>query len=122
MKVGESLRILLVEDDVTISRLFEKALVRRGHLVVTASTTREALGIAGAEPCFDRVVCDWNLDDGTARPVLAALRSRCPDTLSVVVSGEVDRPSKRSRAIADLWLRKPLSLAEFCAGVERVRR
>jgi CheY-like chemotaxis protein len=62
--LGESM-ILVVADDVAMTRALEGFLLRRGLAVVTATTTRDALTTAAAyEP--DIILCDWHLggDDG----------------------------------------------------------
>ena len=118
---ANGLHVLLVEDDASIAELFRKALQRNGHVVTVVGSSTDAVATLSSGKCVDRLVCDWRLADGTAQPVLETFLEQCPETKRIVVSGDVlDKPIG-IESIVDLWLRKPLSLEEFCAGVERGR-
>ena len=70
-RVDESIRLLLIEDDLVDRMAFER-LVKRGQLpyeYAQAASYAEALEVL-ASASFDIVICDYNLGDGTAIDIL----------------------------------------------------
>jgi DNA-binding response OmpR family regulator len=81
-------RILLVEDDEMIAHMLAKAIRSWGYEVLHAAGSRDAVKIASR--CGDgivMVICDVVLRDGYGPAVAAAVRTWCPQTLTVFTSG-----------------------------------
>jgi two-component system, OmpR family, response regulator len=119
------MRLLLVEDDVTLGDAVRDYLVGQGHVVDWATrlaVAREAV----AEP-FDAILLDWRLPDGSGVEWLRALRIReGPNRhIPVLVLTARDRLDDRVEGLdagADDYLTKPFELEELAARVRAVSR
>ncbi|MGH2632980.1 MAG: response regulator, partial [Tepidiformaceae bacterium] len=69
----KALRILLAEDERTISRLIRQVLTTAGHEVVGVQTAAEAIEQLGSG-AFDLILLDLNLADGDGFRVVEAVR------------------------------------------------
>src|SRR3954452_15389953 len=81
-------RILLVEDDEMIAVMLSKAIRSWGYEALHATGSQEALTIANR--CQDgifMVICDMVLPDGNGPAVAAAVRTWCPQSLTLFTSG-----------------------------------
>jgi len=77
--------ILLVDDEARLRQTVARSLSARGHRVVEAATSREAVATAtGAE--FDLLLLDVNLPDGTCWDVLRELAAAGRSLPTVIVS------------------------------------
>ena len=115
-------RILLVEDDLAVSRVIRDQFEREGFRVQTATDGGLALDAIAAEPP-DLVVLDLRLPGFDGFEVLAAVR-RTSDVPVVVVTGRSD---EHDRVIglemgADDYVVKPFSTRELLAHVRSVLR
>ena len=83
----DSLRLLIIEDDVDQHDLLRETLEDHfgGVTVVGASCMRQAL--AQDVGSFDLILCDYNLPDCTGMELLEAIRMRC-NTPVIMVTGE----------------------------------
>lgn len=90
-------KILVVEDDPHLLRLFMDALVGVGYDVTAADCVAAALAVAGT---FDCLVLDLSLPDGTA----ADVRAHFPDVRGLTVSGrreaDLQKPFAMDRLVA----------------------
>ncbi|HEX2418513.1 MAG TPA: response regulator transcription factor [Micromonosporaceae bacterium] len=114
------MRVLLVEDDVSVAGAMESALRRRGYDVVRAATVAEAL----AAPSVDLVLLDLGLPDGDGIEVCRELRRRDDHVAIIAVTA---RGEERDRVIglrigADDYVVKPYSMAELQARMDAVLR
>jgi DNA-binding response OmpR family regulator len=108
------MRILLAEDERTISRLIRQVLVNNGHEVTWCSAASEAVELLERER-FDLVLLDLNLADGDGMRVVASIeQSAEPGPPVVLMTGEgvLDADDPRSRRVATI-LPKPFDLAEL---------
>jgi len=120
--VGERTRILFVEDELSISQPFAKALTREGFEAVTAATAAEALELADRiEP--DLVLLDLNLPDGDGRDVCRELQRKhdVPVVMLTARGSELDRVVGLELG-ADDYVVKPFSSAEVIARIRAVLR
>jgi DNA-binding response OmpR family regulator len=115
-------RILLVEDEPSISEPFAKALKREGFEPVTARTAREALALAEREEP-DLVLLDLALPDGDGRDVCRELRRRSgvPIVMLTARGTETDRVVGLELG-ADDYVVKPFSGPEVIARIRAVLR
>jgi DNA-binding response OmpR family regulator len=115
-------RILIVEDDVTLQRIFTLMLVRRGHSVAEASSVasaEEAIHAGGAE--FDILLLDINLPDGSGWDVLRHLRSGSPSARPRVIVMTAVRPVARrlEEFRPDAVLLKPFPINALLQLIDR---
>jgi two-component system response regulator RegX3 len=115
-------RILLIEDEESISEPLERALEREGFDVTTAATAadgRSQLGEIGP----DLVLLDVMLPDGDGRDLLREIRStsRTPVVMLTARGEELERVLGLELG-ADDYVTKPFSAAELAARVRAVLR
>lgn len=113
------MRLLLVEDDPTISVPLGEGLVREGYEVVVAATATDALAAAPV----DLVLLDLGLPDLEGRAVCQALRARSAVPIIVVTArgDEIDRVMLLELG-ADDYVVKPFGFRELVARIRAVLR
>ncbi len=111
-------RVLIVEDDLTVRELMKRALKGDGHAVAVVGTASDALrAFDGARPPFDVVVIDVVLPDRSG-PVLArALRRRLPSVAIVDASGYGEHIGEDREP--GLFLSKPFTPVELGEAIQR---
>jgi two-component system, OmpR family, response regulator RegX3 len=115
-------KILLVEDESSISEPLARALEREGFDVAIADTAAPAVeGFRARRP--DLVLLDVMLPDGDGRDVLRQLRqvSRVPVVMLTARGEEMDRVLGLELG-ADDYVTKPFSAAELVARIRAVLR
>ena len=117
------MRVLLVEDDLRIARVVERALVEAGHRVDVANDGLDGLGMAEATP-YELLVLDVMLpgmDGLTLARELRRERSRIPILMLTARDAVADRV-RGLDAGADDYLPKPFALEELLARVRALGR
>jgi DNA-binding response OmpR family regulator len=117
------MRVLLVEDDLRIARVVERALVEAGHRVDVAHDGLDALGLAETTP-YDLLVLDVmlpSMDGLTVARELRRERSRIPILMLTARDAVADRV-RGLDAGADDYLPKPFALEELLARVRALGR
>ncbi len=113
------MRVLVVEDDPTVAKLFASVLAKVGHDVCVVFDGPSALERVSIED-FDAVVCDWMLPTLDGTTVVREVRKRPGRQPAFVLTsgalGAVVR-AHASRAGADEFLPKPLTAASIVAAV-----
>lgn len=104
------LRVLVVEDDASLSRLVELVLRKRVGHVSVARTGRQALELLGSMT-FHAMTCDISLPDMSGIHVIAQARALAPTAGIVAVTGlvDVDIAVSAMKAGADDFLGKPFN-------------
>ena len=113
------MRILLAEDERTISRLIKQVLTNAGHEVIGVQSGAEAVDFLEASS-FDLVLLDLNLADGDGMRVVAALENHIgpkPPVVLMTGEGTLDQDDPRARRVARV-LPKPFELDELEALVK----
>lgn len=119
------MRLLLVEDDLTLGDAVRAFLKSAGHAVNWVTTVAEAR--AAAENPFDVVLLDWRLPDGSGVDWLRHLRATQGENQHTPVLMLTARDSLDDRiegldAGADDYLIKPFQLAELAARMRATSR
>jgi two-component system response regulator RegX3 len=115
-------RVLLVEDEASISEPFSRALAREGFVPVLAETIAQArAALAGEEP--DIVLLDLTLPDGDGRELAREVRasSQVPIIMLTARGSEIDRVVGLELG-ADDYVVKPFAVAEVIARIRAVMR
>jgi len=115
-------RILLIEDEESISEPLTAALGREGFDVVTAATAEDGRELFRAQ-APDLVLLDVMLPDGDGKDVLRDIRSssRTPVIMVTARGEELERVLGLELG-ADDYVTKPFSAAELAARVRAVLR
>ncbi|MDZ4293062.1 MAG: hypothetical protein A3B67_13590 [Burkholderiales bacterium RIFCSPHIGHO2_02_FULL_66_10] len=97
---GQGERVLLIEDDLLMSAMLLKLLVRHGYRVSHHSEPEQAMAAMLADPqAFDIVVTDYNMPQHSGLDVITAIRRMRPGLPTILVSGYVS-DELRARAAA----------------------
>ncbi len=117
------MRILVVEDDVKITRFVEKGLVSAGYAVDIAAT-----GVQGFEKAFDTsydtLIIDIMLPEMDGFTLIRKIREHQNNTPIIVLSarGRVDDRVTGLEAGADDYLTKPFAFSELLARIQALIR
>jgi len=113
------MRILLAEDEQTVSRLIQKVLGSAGHDVVGVESCAAAIEQL-ADDGFDLVLLDLHLADGDGFSVVEAIeRMAHKSTPVVVMTGESDfHDDPRAQRVSSI-LQKPFNLDDLESVVSR---
>lgn len=117
------MKILLVEDDASISTFLAQGLRQIGHAVDVAATGRDGLFLATA-PDYDVLVIDRMLPELDGLAIVQTLRSAKVQTpiLFLTALGRVDQRVEGFKAGGDDYLVKPFAFSEFLARVTALAR
>lgn len=114
------MRILLAEDERTVSRLITQVLAALGHDVTGVQSAAEAIEALGGRQ-FDLVLLDLNLVDGDGMRVVDAMQTTPRnETPVVLMTGEhvQDADDPRFARVAGV-LSKPFEIDELERTVRR---
>lgn len=117
------MKILIVEDDASLSEIIHRALVAEGYVVETASTFFEADSkLAGYS--YDCILLDVMLPDGSGLYLLEHLRALGKRENVIIISARDSVEDKVAGLEfgADDYLPKPFHTAELLARVKSVLR
>lgn len=118
--MGQSARILLVEDDPDLRSLCRRVLQRAGHEVADFEDGEVALD-ALAESTYDLALLDWHLPGLSGQALMEAIGWRWPDMPIIIMTGFSDE-NKAVAAVqyAQAYLRKPVPNDALIEAVSRV--
>jgi CheY-like chemotaxis protein len=113
-------RVLLVDDQPELRRLFQRSLTKSGHEVAVADNGREAVALV-AERSFDVVISDVRMPDMGGVELLRALHAEDPDLPVLLVSGSPDLETamKAVEYGAFEYLTKPVSFEKLGSSTQR---
>jgi DNA-binding response OmpR family regulator len=120
---GESLRILVVEDEAKVARALQEGLERDGYQVVIASTGEEGFYLVSAE-AFDLVILDLMLPGRDGLEILSTIRKRGLVTPVLILTAR-DAVENRVQGLdqgADDYLVKPFAFPELLARTRALLR
>ena len=117
------MRVLLVEDDVSLAKSIQLMLKSEGYIVDTTDLGEDGLEI-GKIYDYDIIILDLMLPDIDGYEVLRRLRSARVNTPILILSGvtEMDAKIKGLGFGADDYLTKPFDKRELVARVQAIVR
>ncbi len=117
------MRILVIEDDLEMSRFLNEELVAEGHDVSILEDGRKGLMRAVTND-FDVLIIDRMLPHLDGLGVVRALRSMQIETPVIMLTAlsRVDERVRGLRAGADDYVIKPFSMVELRARIDAVKR
>lgn len=113
------MRILIIEDEVTLNRTLSEGLKEFGYQSDVVETLKDGeyyLDIRN----YDLILMDWMLPDGNSVDIIPDIKSNTPKTVVVVLSARDDNQSEIDalRAGADDYIRKPFDFDVLIARIE----
>ncbi|MEO8457825.1 MAG: response regulator [Chloroflexota bacterium] len=115
---GRRQKILIVEDDETLSRIIERNLIARGHDVVRVDTAEQALSrVVEDQP--DLVLLDIMLPDRSGWDVLRRLKTYDASPRVIVVSAVRVSADRLHEFQPFAYLPKPFPLDALLRVIER---
>jgi len=113
------MRILLIEDEVTLNRTLVEGLKEFGYQSDVAENLSDGEYYLGVRN-YDLVLMDWMLPDGNGVDIIPKIRQNSPKTAIVIISAKGDKESEIQalQAGADDYIRKPFDFEVLIARLE----
>jgi two-component system OmpR family response regulator len=113
------MRILIIEDEVTLNKMLAEGLKEFGYQSDVVETLKDGeyyLDIRN----YDLVLMDWMLPDGNSVDIIGNIKTNTPKTVVVVLSARDDNESEIEalRSGADDYIRKPFDFDVLIARLE----
>jgi signal transduction histidine kinase/HAMP domain-containing protein len=121
---GPPLRVLVIDDEVTVREALADSLTEEGHTVVQAGSGREGLARLADGAAVDVVVTDLGMPEMTGWDVARAVRSRYPGLPVGLVTGwavALELSNEERRGV-DFVIAKPYTLEGLRAALRDIRR
>ncbi len=113
------MRILIVEDEVTLNKTIAEGLQEFSYQTDSSENFKDAEYYVGIRN-YDLVLTDWMLPDGDGVDLINIIKQKSPRTSVVVISAKDDKASeiKALRAGADDYIKKPFDFDILVARIE----
>jgi len=119
MSKGYAMRILIIEDEVTLNKTLSDGLKEFGYqndVAENISDGRYFLSIRN----YNLVLLDWMLPDGNGVDIIAEIKEQSPKTSIIVLSARDDKESEIEalRSGADDYIKKPFDFEILLVRIE----
>jgi two-component system OmpR family response regulator len=113
------MRILIVEDEVTLNKTIAEGLQEFGYQTDSSENFKDAEYYIGIRN-YDLVLTDWMLPDGDGVDLISLIKQKSPRTAAVILSAKDDKDSeiKVLKAGADDYIKKPFDFDILVARIE----
>ncbi|MRI59204.1 MAG: DNA-binding response regulator [Epsilonproteobacteria bacterium] len=113
------MRILIVEDEVTLNKTLAEGLKEFGYQSDTSESLKDAQYYLDIRN-YDLILVDWMLPDGSGLELVTQVKQDNPKTIVIVLSARDDKESEIEalRAGADDYIRKPFDFDVLVARIE----
>ncbi|MBD3793809.1 MAG: homeostatic response regulator transcription factor HsrA [Campylobacterales bacterium] len=113
------MRILIIEDEVTLSKTLSDGLKEFGFQNDVAGNIKDAKYYLGIRN-YDLILLDWMLPDGNGIDIIGKLKEKSPKTSVIILSARDDRESEIEalKAGADDFIRKPFDFEILTTRIE----
>ncbi len=113
------MRILIIEDEVTLNKMLAEGLKEFGYQSDVVETLKDGeyyLDIRN----YDLVLMDWMLPDGNSIDIIGDIKTKTPKTAVIVLSARDDNESEIEalKSGADDYVRKPFDFDVLVARIE----
>jgi two-component system response regulator HydG len=115
--------ILLVDDDITFSKIIEAFLKRKGYAVAVSHNVKDAVSMLGAAR-YTLLLLDYRLPDGTGIDVILAAHAKGMEVPSVIMTSfnDVRTAVRAMRSGAFDYITKPVNQDELLMVMEQAIR
>lgn len=117
------MKLLVIEDELSLQEMMSVTLRKEGYIVETASDFRSAVDKLGSYS-YDCVLLDITLPDGNGLDILKMIKDS-GSGLNVIITSARDSIDDKIQGLelgADDYLAKPFHLAELAARIRSVTR
>ncbi len=113
------MRILIVEDEVTLNRTLAEGLKEFGYQSDISESLKDAQYYLDIRN-YDLILVDWMLPDGSGLELVTQVKQDNPKTIVIVLSARDDKESEIEalQAGADDYIRKPFDFDVLVARIE----
>lgn len=113
------MRILIVEDEITLNKTIAEGLTEYGYQTDTSESFKDAEYYVGIRN-YDLILSDLMLPDGNGIELIEAIKAKSPRTSVVIISAKDDKETeiKALRAGADDYIKKPFDFDILVARLE----
>ncbi|MDR3177865.1 MAG: homeostatic response regulator transcription factor HsrA [Campylobacteraceae bacterium] len=113
------MRILIVEDEVTLNKTISEGLQEFGYQTDTSENFKDAEYFIGIRN-YDLVLADWMLPDGDGIDLISVIKQKTSKTAVIILSAKDDKDSevKALKAGADDYIKKPFNFDVLVARIE----
>lgn len=113
------MRILIIEDEITLNRTLQEGLTDFGYQVDTAENYKDAEYFIDIRN-YDLVLTDWMLPDGDGIELCKIVKNRSSRTAVVILSARDDKDSEIEalKSGADDYIKKPFDFDILLARIE----
>ena len=113
------MRILIIEDEITLNRTLQEGLSDFGYQVDTAENYKDAEYFIDIRN-YDLVLTDWMLPDGDGIELCKLVKNRSSRTAVVIISARDDKESEIEalKSGADDFIKKPFDFDILLARIE----
>ena len=113
------MRILIIEDEVTLSRTLSEGLKEYGYQNDVAENLNDGRYFLDIRN-YNLVLLDWMLPDGNGIDLISEIKERSPKTAIIVLSARDDKESEIEalRAGADDYVKKPFDFEILLMRIE----
>ncbi len=113
------MRILIVEDEVTLNRTLAEGLKEFGYQSDISESLKDAQYYLDIRN-YDLILADWMLPDGSGLELVTQVKQENPKTIVIVLSARDDKESEIEalQAGADDYIRKPFDFDVLVARIE----
>lgn len=119
--MGETLKILLVDDEDHLQEVLGLLLELDGHQVTTAFSGEQALERA-KEKKFDLVITDYKMPGMNGMDVVRSIKKENPDTSVVMITGypTEDTEKEAQKLGVDEYVAKPFHMDKMREVIRRI--
>lgn len=113
------MRILIIEDEITLNRTLQEGLTDFGYQVDAAENYKDAEYFIDIRN-YDLVLTDWMLPDGDGIELCKIVKNRSSRTAVVIISARDDKESEIEalKSGADDFIKKPFDFDILLARIE----
>jgi two-component system OmpR family response regulator len=113
------MRILIVEDEITLNRTLADGLKEFGYQSDVSESLKDAQYYLDIRN-YDLILVDWMLPDGSGLELVSQVKQENPKTVIIVLSARDDKESEIEalRTGADDYIRKPFDFDVLIARIE----